>query len=135
MFDISLHGFPWGMKKACRKYWTREIADDIVNIDRGMRWGFAYEGGPFEAWDAMGVAKSVARMKDEGMEVPAVVETMLEAGDQLEPVEPRGRIEQVFDVFPAHHDEQQDDDATAAHQVKPALNDQPCRGCAGLLLV
>ena len=54
-----------------------EIADDIVNIDRGMRWGFAYDGGPFEAWDAMGVAKSVARMKEEGMEVPAVVETML----------------------------------------------------------
>ncbi len=54
-----------------------EIADDIVNIDRGMRWGFAFDGGPFESWDAMGVAKSVERMKEEGMEIPAVVETML----------------------------------------------------------
>ena len=32
-FDISLHGFPFGMKKACRKYWTKEIADDIVQVE------------------------------------------------------------------------------------------------------
>ncbi|HZN35150.1 MAG TPA: FAD-dependent oxidoreductase, partial [Pirellulaceae bacterium] len=30
IFDISLHGFPVGMKKTCRKYWTQEIADSIV---------------------------------------------------------------------------------------------------------
>ncbi|MHC4264235.1 MAG: phytoene desaturase family protein, partial [Planctomycetota bacterium] len=33
-FDISLHGFPIGMKKTCRKYWTKEIADRIVQLDR-----------------------------------------------------------------------------------------------------
>jgi phytoene dehydrogenase-like protein len=33
-FDISLHGFPFGMKKTCRKYWTKEIADDIVQVER-----------------------------------------------------------------------------------------------------
>jgi all-trans-retinol 13,14-reductase len=32
IFDISLHGFPVGMIKSCRKYWTREIADSIVQI-------------------------------------------------------------------------------------------------------
>ena len=32
-----------------------EIADDIVNIDRAMRWGFGWELGPFEVWDAIGV--------------------------------------------------------------------------------
>ncbi len=58
-----------------------EIADDVVNIDRGVRWGFNYEGGPFESWDAMGVERSVARMKEEGMEVPACVETLLEKGE------------------------------------------------------
>ena len=31
-FDISLHGFPAGMIKSCRKYWTREIADLIVPL-------------------------------------------------------------------------------------------------------
>ena len=32
VFDISLHGFPYGMKKTCRKYWNKEIADLIVQL-------------------------------------------------------------------------------------------------------
>lgn len=32
IFDISLHGFPYGMVKSCRKYWTKEIADSIIQI-------------------------------------------------------------------------------------------------------
>lgn len=32
IFDISLHGFPYGMVKSCRKYWTKEIADSIVQL-------------------------------------------------------------------------------------------------------
>ena len=32
IFDISLHGFPNGMIKSCRKYWTKEIADSIVQL-------------------------------------------------------------------------------------------------------
>lgn len=32
IFDISLHGFPIGMIKSCRKYWTREISDSIVQL-------------------------------------------------------------------------------------------------------
>jgi len=32
IFDISLHGFPVGMVKSCRRYWTREIADSIVQL-------------------------------------------------------------------------------------------------------
>ena len=43
-----------------------EIADDVVNVDRAMRWGFNWDLGPFEAWDAIGVAESVARMKEDG---------------------------------------------------------------------
>ncbi len=58
-----------------------EIADDIVNIDRALRWGFNYELGPFQTWDAIGVARSVERMKAEGMDVPEVVDEMLERSD------------------------------------------------------
>ena len=58
-----------------------EIADDIVNIDRGMRWGFGYELGPFETWDAIGVERSLARMREEGMEVPAAVDALFEKGE------------------------------------------------------
>lgn len=37
IFDISLHGFPYGMVKSCRRYWTREIADSIVQL-QGVRF-------------------------------------------------------------------------------------------------
>jgi 3-hydroxyacyl-CoA dehydrogenase len=57
-----------------------ETADTVVEIDRAMRWGFGWELGPFEAWDAIGVEKSVARLKDEGQTVPENVTRMLAAG-------------------------------------------------------
>lgn len=57
-----------------------EIADDVVNIDRAMRWGFAWDLGPFEVWDAYGVRKGVQRMKELGLKPAAWVEEMLAAG-------------------------------------------------------
>ncbi|MBU4574597.1 MAG: 3-hydroxyacyl-CoA dehydrogenase, partial [Desulfarculus sp.] len=57
-----------------------EIADDIVNIDNAMKWGFNWKMGPFEAWDALGLAKSVEAMKAAGYTVPAWVEEMMAAG-------------------------------------------------------
>jgi len=57
-----------------------EIADTIVEIDRAMRWGFNWELGVFETWDAIGVEKSVNRLREEGREVPANVLKMLESG-------------------------------------------------------
>jgi len=57
-----------------------EIADTIVEVDRAMRWGFNWELGPFEVWDAIGVEKSVAKLKEEGRAVPANVQAMLDAG-------------------------------------------------------
>ncbi len=57
-----------------------EIADTIVDIDRAMRWGFNWELGAFETWDAIGLEKSVARMKEEGQPVPANILKMLESG-------------------------------------------------------
>lgn len=57
-----------------------EIADDVVNIDRAMRWGFNWELGPFEMWDALGVAGTVERMQREQRQVPAWVTNMLQSG-------------------------------------------------------
>lgn len=54
-----------------------EIADDVVGIDRAMRWGFGWEKGPFELWDAIGVEKTVARMRAEGMPIPSIVDDVL----------------------------------------------------------
>jgi len=57
-----------------------EISDDLLSIDRACRWGFLWELGPFETWDALGLRRSVERMKAEGLAIPAWVEKMLAAG-------------------------------------------------------
>jgi 3-hydroxyacyl-CoA dehydrogenase len=57
-----------------------EIADNVVEVDRAMRWGFGWELGPFEVWDAIGVEKSVSRMKEDGTSIPENVEKMLASG-------------------------------------------------------
>ncbi|WHY76740.1 3-hydroxyacyl-CoA dehydrogenase NAD-binding domain-containing protein [Neobacillus sp. WH10] len=69
-----------------------EIADDIVAIDRAMKWGFGWEMGPFEAWDAIGVEKSVQKMKESGVEVPAWVTEMLEKGNSSFYLEENGEL-------------------------------------------
>ena len=59
-----------------------EIADSILDIDDAMRWGFNWDLGPFELWDAIGVRKSVERMQSEGRVVPDWVEQMLARGEE-----------------------------------------------------
>lgn len=75
--------FAWDVLSRTLIYSARrlgEIADDIASIDHAMRWGFNWDLGPFEAWDAIGVPESVARMKQEGLSVPEWVEGMLASG-------------------------------------------------------
>lgn len=57
-----------------------EIADDVLNVDNAMKWGFAWDMGPFETWDALGVRATVDRMKGEGRTVAPWVEQMLATG-------------------------------------------------------
>ncbi len=57
-----------------------EISDTIVEIDRAVKWGFNFEMGPFETWDAVGVADAVERMEQEGLRVPDKVKEMLDSG-------------------------------------------------------
>ena len=57
-----------------------QISDRIVEIDRAMRWGFAFGAGPFETWDTLGVPETVDRMRAEGFAPPDNVERMLASG-------------------------------------------------------
>ncbi|WP_391202975.1 3-hydroxyacyl-CoA dehydrogenase/enoyl-CoA hydratase family protein [Psychrobacillus sp. L4] len=57
-----------------------EIADDIVAIDQAMKWGFGWQQGPFEIWDAIGVNESVEKMKAEGLEIPYFTQSLLDKG-------------------------------------------------------
>ena len=50
-----------------------EIADDIVNIDNAMKWGFNWELGPFEMLDAIGVPYFAARAEKDGVQVPVLL--------------------------------------------------------------
>lgn len=57
-----------------------EIADTIVEIDNAIKWGFGWEIGVFETWDAVGVRESVERMKAENQPIPESVRKMLDSG-------------------------------------------------------
>ncbi len=59
---------------------AQEIADDVVNIDNAMRWGFNWEAGPFQTWDLLGVGKTVARMEAEGRAIPPLVREVASNG-------------------------------------------------------
>jgi 3-hydroxyacyl-CoA dehydrogenase len=54
-----------------------EIADTVVDADRAMRWGFGWELGPFEIWDALGVEAMARRLEKENETMPPVVTELL----------------------------------------------------------
>ncbi len=58
-----------------------EIADDLYKIDDAMKAGFGWENGPFEIWDAIGVAKGIEIMKAENLEPASWVSDMLASGN------------------------------------------------------
>jgi 3-hydroxyacyl-CoA dehydrogenase len=57
-----------------------EISDELYRIDDAMRAGFGWDLGPFEVWDAVGIAESLAGMKTYGHEAAAWVHEMIDAG-------------------------------------------------------
>jgi 3-hydroxyacyl-CoA dehydrogenase len=57
-----------------------EIADDIVSIDNAMKWGFGWEMGPFELWDARGVERITEDWTKEHQLIPPLVEKLRAAG-------------------------------------------------------
>jgi 3-hydroxyacyl-CoA dehydrogenase len=50
-----------------------EIASSVVDVDRAMRWGFGWELGPFEMWDAIGVERMATALQREGKQMPPLV--------------------------------------------------------------
>jgi 3-hydroxyacyl-CoA dehydrogenase len=75
--------FAWRITRDGLAYSSRrlgEISDTIVDIDHGLTWGFNWDLGPFEIWDALGVKETVERMKAEGVEPAPWVGEMLAAG-------------------------------------------------------
>lgn len=88
-----------------------EISDDIVNVDRAMRWGFNWEAGPFEQWDALARAGAADRLLPPGEPVPAVVQAVRERGVGAFYTEEGGE-RRYFDL------------ATATYRPEPGLADR-----------
>ncbi len=82
--DDKAAAYAWKVLSETLLYAARripEIADDVFNIDNAIKWGFNWSLGPFETWDAIGVAESVSRMRKEGKTIPENVEKMLAGGN------------------------------------------------------
>jgi 3-hydroxyacyl-CoA dehydrogenase len=56
------------------------IADTVLDADRAMRWGFGWELGPFEIWDALGVEAIARRLEKENEMLPPLVTELLASG-------------------------------------------------------
>ena len=54
-----------------------EISDNIVTIDNAMKWGFNWDLGPFETWDALGLETVASRLEAEGRAVPELARRAL----------------------------------------------------------
>jgi 3-hydroxyacyl-CoA dehydrogenase len=57
-----------------------EISDSVLDVDNAMRWGFAWEMGPFEIWDAAGVEAMARRIEAEKRPLPPLVTALLGSG-------------------------------------------------------
>ncbi len=57
-----------------------ELADDPIAIDHAIKWGFNWELGPFQIWDALGVRETVERMEREGKPAPELAKKLLHFG-------------------------------------------------------
>lgn len=74
-----------------------EISDNLYAIDDALRAGFAWEAGPFEYWDMVGIEKGIELAEAEGLEVKAWVKDMVATGhDTFYKAE--GGIRKYYDV-------------------------------------
>ncbi|MEJ7799819.1 MAG: 3-hydroxyacyl-CoA dehydrogenase family protein, partial [Ilumatobacter sp.] len=59
-----------------------EIADDIVNIDNAIRWGFNWVNGPFEMLDSVGPQRVIDKIRGEGGELPAMLQVLADSDSE-----------------------------------------------------
>jgi 3-hydroxyacyl-CoA dehydrogenase len=75
--------FLWGAISEMCLYAARripEISDTLEAVDRAMRWGFAWELGPFEIWDAVGVGVMAKQLEQARKSLPPLVAKLLSSG-------------------------------------------------------
>jgi 3-hydroxyacyl-CoA dehydrogenase len=92
--------FIWGGLSEMGLYAARrvpEISDSVVDVDHALQWGFAWEMGPFEMMDAIGVQAFAAQIQKEGRALPPAIEKILASGRKGFYESEKGKTT-VFDV-------------------------------------
>jgi 3-hydroxyacyl-CoA dehydrogenase len=92
--------FIWGGLSEMCLYAARrvpEISDSVVDVDHALQWGFAWEMGPFEMMDAIGVKAFAAQIQKEGRALPPLIERVLASGRKGFYESEKGKTT-VFDV-------------------------------------
>src|SRR5882757_7121795 len=92
--------FLWGALSEMCLYAARrvpEISENVADVDRALRWGFAWELGPFEIMDAIGVKAFAGQVQKEGRALPPVIEKVLASG-RKEFYESEKGTTTVFDI-------------------------------------
>jgi 3-hydroxyacyl-CoA dehydrogenase len=75
--------FAWKILSKSLAYTARrmgEISDSVAAVDDAMKWGYNWELGPFETWDALGFAATVERMEKDGIALPESITKMKATG-------------------------------------------------------
>jgi 3-hydroxyacyl-CoA dehydrogenase len=75
--------FAWKVLSRSLAYSARrigEITDNIVAVDDAMKWGYNWELGPFETWDALGFVETTERMIKDGVPLPGSILKMKDSG-------------------------------------------------------
>jgi 3-hydroxyacyl-CoA dehydrogenase len=75
--------FAWKVLSRSFAYSARripEITTSIIAVDDAMKWGYGWEMGPFEAWDALGFVETTDRMLKDGVALPASITKMKASG-------------------------------------------------------
>ncbi len=104
--------FAWKVLSRSLAYSARrmgEITDDVAAIDDAMKWGYNWELGPFETWDALGFEAVADRMKKDGVALPASIDKMRATGAKSF-YTPEGR---VFDLLKGEYRARHADPRTA----------------------
>ncbi|MCZ6874154.1 MAG: 3-hydroxyacyl-CoA dehydrogenase family protein, partial [bacterium] len=100
--------FAWKILSATLHYaalLVPQVTDNLASIDQAMRWGFNWQRGPFETWDALGLEAVANKMEQDGQTLPPLVQQVL-SSDYPSFYHDDNGTRQVFDLRRCRHIEE-----------------------------
>ncbi len=94
-----------------------EITENPADVDRAIRWGFGWELGPFQIWDALGVERVSDDLRADGIPLPEWVSRMLDSGAQSFYRESSGNREVYVPGESAHRSDPDPSDEMSSQRI------------------